>query len=214
METIHFTKETIRVFKRLCHKTGIDTGLNYRPDDLVSDINGKWLISLLEYLVKHAHNVPIVKLHKVHPDAIIPEYMHSDDAGADLYSIESASIFPGIQRPVKTGIAIELPPFTEGQIRSKSGLVLQQGLTVLNSPGTIDAGYRGEIHVILFNVNDSTIFIEKGDKIAQLVIARHLRAKFQTGQPLQNSQRGTQGFGSTGLVQNLSHALPTEQSGS
>lgn len=132
---------------------------------------------------------------KLHEEAIIPHYQTIGSAGLDLHSIEAAIIEPGKWALVGTGLRINLPGGTEGQVRSRSGLAAKNGVFVLNSPGTIDEDYRGEIKVILYNANDSTFSIEKGDRIAQLVIAPVYKL---AGHTLDNT-REDNGFGSTGL---------------
>lgn len=132
---------------------------------------------------------------KLHEDAIIPHYQTIGSAGLDLHSVEATTIMPGERKLVGTGLKINLPKGTEGQVRPRSGLAAKNGITVLNSPGTIDEDYQGEIKIILYNTSDSTFSIEKGDRIAQLVIARVYKLPDLT---LDNT-REDNGFGSTGL---------------
>lgn len=141
----------------------------------------------------------LVGVKKLHEDAILPEYAHLTDSGADLYSTEELTLKPMDRQLVNTGIALELPDGYEAQIRPKSGLAIKQGLTVLNTPGTIDMTYRGEIKVILINLSMKPVIIEKGQKIAQLVIAPVFHAIFQEVETISGTQRGSGGFGSTGL---------------
>lgn len=141
----------------------------------------------------------VIFIKKLVEDAIIPKYAKEEDAGADIYSIEKV-IIPAMGRAlVKTGIAIELPKNTEAQIRSRSGLALKSGVFVLNSPGTIDEGYRGEVGVILFNTTDKDFIVEKHDRIAQMVIKKVYPSRFFEVDKLTNSDRGSNGFGSTGV---------------
>lgn len=139
-----------------------------------------------------------IKILKLAENAIIPQYAHEDDAGLDLFSLDNLTIKPGQIELVHTGIAIELPENTEAQIRPKSGLALKFGITVLNSPGTIDAGYRGEICVILINHGANEFEIKKGAKIAQMVITPVLHVHIQEVVNLEETARGSGGFGSTG----------------
>lgn len=132
---------------------------------------------------------------KLNEDAIIPHYQTIGSAGLDLHSIEAATLEPGKWSLVGTGLRINLPRNTEGQIRSRSGLAAKSGVFVLNAPGTIDEDYQGEIKVILYNASDSIFSIEKGDRIAQLVIAPVYKVP---GMSLDNT-REDKGFGSTGL---------------
>ena len=140
-------------------------------------------------------NLEIIKLHEA---AIIPHYAHSGDAGLDLFSSDEVEILPGDTQLVKTGIAIALPPNTEAQIRPRSGLALKHSLTVLNSPGTIDSGYRGEIGIILINHGKTTFKVLPGMKIAQMVIAPIIKVEVTVVTELDDSARGSDGFGSTG----------------
>jgi dUTP pyrophosphatase len=131
-------------------------------------------------------------------DALSPSYAYDGDAGLDLCAAEEALIPAGTSALVKTGIALALPPGTEGQIRPRSGLALNHCVTVLNSPGTIDEGYRGEVAVILINHGRVAFSVQRGTKIAQLVIAPRLRVEVVEVSELQDSTRGVNGFGSTG----------------
>ena len=132
---------------------------------------------------------------KLTEDAIIPQYQTIGSAGLDLHSIEAVVLTPGERKLVGTGLTINLPAGTEGQIRPRSGLAFKHGITVLNSPGTIDEDYKGELKVLLYNAGDSTFSVEKGDRIAQLVVNQVYKL---TGLALDNT-REDKGFGSTGL---------------
>ena len=131
-----------------------------------------------------------IKIKKLKPSVTIPSYAHSYDSGLDLISIEELEILPGNSHLVPTGIAIELPPGTEAQIRPRSGLALKHQITVLNTPGTIDEGYRGEIGVILINHGQQTFKVTKGMKIAQMVIAPVIRVEIEEVDQLSDSSRG------------------------
>ena len=139
-----------------------------------------------------------IKFAKMHPVAQIPMYMHVDDAGMDVTSVEDVTIPAGRWEAVRTGLAVELPFTCEAQVRPRSGLALKYGVTVLNAPGTIDAGYRGEIKVVLYNASRSDYTVHAGDRIAQLVIARVERPSIEVVVSLGDSKRGNSGFGSTG----------------
>lgn len=141
-----------------------------------------------------------IKILKLHRAAVLPTYAHSGDAGLDLFSVQAAEILPGEVQLVKTGIAIALPPNTEAQIRPRSGLALKHSVTVLNSPGTIDAGYRGEIGIILINHGKKPFQIIPGLKIAQMVICSVIQAKLLIVDELNSTSRGDGGFGSTGKM--------------
>ncbi|NND16579.1 MAG: dUTP diphosphatase [Eudoraea sp.] len=130
----------------------------------------------------------------------LPEYATVASAGMDLRAnIESAVILKPMDRAlIKTGLFIELPVGLEAQVRPRSGLAFKKGITVLNTPGTIDADYRGEIGVILVNLSTETFTVEQGDRIAQLVIAKHERLEWNEVDLLSTTSRGEGGFGSTG----------------
>lgn len=140
--------------------------------------------------------IPIRRLSEL---AQLPEYAHGpkEDAGLDLRSIEAVSLQPGIPTLVPTGLAIELPPGYEAQIRPRSGLALKHSITIPNSPATIDPGYRGEIRVILLNLGSTPYRIEPGDRIAQMVVAKYEAVEWEEAE-LSDSVRGTGGFGSSG----------------
>jgi dUTP pyrophosphatase len=135
---------------------------------------------------------------KLRPDAICPAYSYPGDAGLDLFSAEEVNIGAGDAALVPTGIAIELPPCTEAQVRPRSGLALKERITVLNTPGTIDEGYRGEVGVILINHHRKPFLVTKGMKVAQLVIKPTLRVVVEETNTLSDTKRGTGGFGSSG----------------
>ena len=131
----------------------------------------------------------------------IPKYESDSSAGMDIRAFTKQSIIikPMERVLIKTGLFIELPKTIEAQVRPRSGLALKHGITVLNSPGTIDADYRGEIGVILINLSNKNFTVESGDRIAQLVISKHESIDWEISTQLGSSQRGISGFGSTGL---------------
>jgi dUTP pyrophosphatase len=141
----------------------------------------------------------IVRVKRLHPQAQLPQYAHSpdEDAGLDLRAIADVTLEPGLPVLVPTGLAIELPPGFEAQIRPRSGLALKHAITLPNSPATIDPGYRGEIRVILLNLGHEPYQVHAGDRIAQMVVARYERIEWEETE-LSDSQRGTGGFGSSG----------------
>ncbi len=130
----------------------------------------------------------------------MPTYAHPGDAGMDVRSIEELTLEPGARALVHTGLVFQLPPDAEAQVRPRSGLALKHGVTVLNSPGTIDAGYRGEVGVILVNLGQQPFKIEKGMKIAQVVVSRVEQAEIVDVQETDETDRGSGGFGSTGVL--------------
>jgi dUTP pyrophosphatase len=129
----------------------------------------------------------------------VPEYSHPGDAGADLHAAEAIELAPGARATVGTGVSIALPDGFVGFVVPRSGLAAKHGITIVNSPGTVDAGYRGEIRVTLLNTDLSAAYsIEVGDRIAQLIIQPVTKAKFIQVERLPGSERGESGFGSTG----------------
>ena len=140
-----------------------------------------------------------VKFRKIDPDAVLPAYAHPGDAGMDVRSVEEVILEPGGRKLVRTGLVMMLPPGYEAQVRPRSGLALKNGVTVLNTPGTIDEGYRGEVGVVLVNLGQEPFCVEKGAKIAQIVIAPCTRAEIVETAEIDETARGTGGFGSTGV---------------
>jgi dUTP pyrophosphatase len=142
--------------------------------------------------------VPVL-VRQLDPDLPLPAYAHPGDAGADLVSAQDVEIPPGGRAHVRTGLAIALPEGFVGLVHPRSGLAARLGVTVLNAPGTVDAGYRGEILVNLINHDRFTAAkISRGDRIAQLVVQRVERARFEVVDELPDSRRGAGGHGSTG----------------
>ena len=135
-------------------------------------------------------------------DHSLPAYESAASAGMDLRAqLDSPIVLEPLERGiVKTGLFIELPVGVEAQVRPRSGLAIKKGVTVLNAPGTIDADYRGEIGVILINLSNEPFTINHGDRIAQLVIAKHETITWKPAEKLSDSDRGTAGFGSTGIT--------------
>ncbi|HIC10504.1 MAG TPA: dUTP diphosphatase [Campylobacterales bacterium] len=139
-----------------------------------------------------------IRIKKLYPDVEIPKYQTSGAVGFDLRAVENVSIPSGETRLVGTGLAVELPHGYELQIRPRSGLALKHSITVLNSPGTVDSDYRGEIKVLLINHGKSDFQISKGDRIAQAVVNRVEIVDIVEVEELSETQRGDKGFGSTG----------------
>lgn len=140
-----------------------------------------------------------VLLRQLDPHLPVPAYAHDGDAGADLYAAVDTELAPGERALVPTGVAIALPPGHVGLVHPRSGLASRLGVTVLNAPGTVDAGYRGEIMVNLINHDPVTpARIARGDRIAQLIVQRVERAEFEVVHELPTTARGTGGHGSTG----------------
>lgn len=136
---------------------------------------------------------------KINEKAVIPYQAHEGDAGMDLFSVEEVTLKPMERKLIHTGIKLQLPKNTEAQIRPRSGLALKNGITVLNTPGTIDEGYRGEIGIILINLSSEEFKVEEGMKIAQMVIKPTLTLTVEEVIELTETDRGKGGFGSTGI---------------
>lgn len=143
----------------------------------------------------------VVGLQRLDPAVPLPRYAHDSDAGADLAIAEDCTLAPGERKLVRTGIALAIPDGWVGLVHPRSGLAARHGITIVNAPGTVDAGYRGEILVCLLNTDGTTpVRLSKGDLIAQLVFQRVARAGFVVRDELPASTRGTGGHGSTGGI--------------
>jgi dUTP pyrophosphatase len=143
---------------------------------------------------------PRVRIKKLRPDAILPRYMTADAAGMDLSAALDApvAIPPGKRAAIPTGLALEIPRGYEGQLRPRSGLAREHGVTLANSPATIDADYRGPLVIVLANLGDAPVTIEPRQRIAQMVIAPVVQAEIEEADALSTTARGDGGFGSTG----------------
>jgi len=140
-----------------------------------------------------------LRVRRLHPDARVPVYARSGDAGLDLCAVEDVTLKPGERAAVATGIAVAIAEGHAGFVHARSGRALTEGLALANAPGLIDCGYRGELKVVVVNLDPSEpIYIRRGEKIAQLVIQQVERAEVEVGDELPASERGSGGFGSTG----------------
>src|SRR5690348_131792 len=147
-----------------------------------------------------------VLIQRLDPELPLPSYAHAGDAGADLVAAQDVELPPGERRMVPTGVAIALPDGYAAFVHPRSGLAAKLGVTIVNAPGTVDAGYRGEIKVTLLNTDlHETHLLRRGDRIAQLVIQKVERAVFLEVDELPGSARGTGGFGSTGGYAQRAH---------
>jgi len=149
-------------------------------------------------------NVELKRLRPSAQSVDLPSYATTGSAGLDIRAClepdqSCLTIEPGKRMAIPTGLAIALPSGTEAQIRPRSGLALKKGITCLNTPGTIDSDYRGEIKIILANLGDQTFMVRHGDRIAQMVIAPYIRAELHLVEELGDTERGAGGFGSTGI---------------
>jgi dUTP pyrophosphatase len=136
---------------------------------------------------------------RLSPEAAAPERAHAGDAGYDLRAAEAATLDPGERKAVGTGVAVAIPEGSAGLVLPRSGLALKHGIALVNAPGLIDAGYRGEVRVLLLNTDRSETFeVSVGDRIAQLVLVRHETGVLEEVESLDETARGAAGFGSTG----------------
>jgi dUTP diphosphatase len=140
-----------------------------------------------------------IQVRRLDADAVLPSYAHPGDAGLDLHATEEVTLKPGERATVATGLAIAIPEGFAGFVLARSGRALREGLALVNAPGLIDSGYRGEIKVVVVNLDNSeAIDIRRGEKIAQLVVQRVEQVDLDVVAELSSSQRGAGGFGSTG----------------
>lgn len=141
-----------------------------------------------------------IKIKKLNENAIIPQYQSAQSAGFDLHALESSVLKTGKSALVSTGLAFEIEEGYEVQVRPRSGLALKNGISVLNTPGTIDSDYRGEIKIILMNFSSEDFIINAGDRIAQAVVSKVYQAEFEIVELLSDTKRGSGGFGSSGVT--------------
>jgi dUTP pyrophosphatase len=174
-------------------------------EELPADTDESVLNETLRQLDEELHNSSIKSelfVQKLHEDAIIPSYAYLTDSGFDLHSVEEITIEPFGRALVPTGLRFNIPPGFEIQVRPKSGLAIKEGITVLNTPGTVDQGYNGELKVIIFNTNNKPFTVKNKMKIAQGVLCPVASGNFITiveVDSVEETDRGDNGFGSTGL---------------
>jgi dUTP pyrophosphatase len=192
-------KQIQETFNQIKKETGVDPEENYLNE--LEDMLGMSVDEMNEsHMTMMKTRTLGVEL--VHEDAKVPSYAYPSDSGFDLRSTIEINIPPFGRALIPTGIKLSIPEEYEIQVRPKSGLALNQGLTVLNTPGTVDSGYVGEIKVIVFNTNNETVTISKGMKIAQAVLCPVVCGKYvslELTNKVDNKDRGDKGFGSTGL---------------
>ena len=192
-------QEIMEQFERIKKEAGIEP-----DDDSKKEIEEMLGFSMDEYEVDIDRKLKTrnLQVKKIHPDAHDPKYNYESDSGFDLHSVEEVIVEPLGRSIVPIGLVFGIPEEYEIQIRPKSGLALKQGLTVLNTPGTVDAGYDGEIKVIIFNTTNKPITINKGMKVGQAVLCPVVCGKYveiEIVQNIEKKERGINGFGSTGL---------------
>jgi len=192
-------EEILKQFEKIKLEAGIE------PDDEnqkeFEDLFGIDFDDLDEQIAINA-KTKFVEVELVNNDAVFPKYAYPSDSGFDLHSTQDLTIGPFGRILVPTGIKVSFQEGYEIQVRPKSGLAIKQGLTVLNTPGTVDQGYTGEIQVIVFNTNNHTVMIPKGMKVAQAVLCPVINGKyvrFEQVDTLNEKDRGDNGFGSTGI---------------
>ena len=191
--------EILKQFEKIKVDAGFEPEDEYQKE--LEDILGIGFDELEEEIYRNA-KTKTIEVELVHKDAVFPKYAYESDSGFDLHSTEDLSVGPFGRILVPTGIKISFPENHEIQVRPKSGLAIKQGLTVLNTPGTVDQGYTGEIQVIVFNTNNYTVMIPKGMKVGQAVLCPVINGKyvrFEQVDTLNEKDRGNNGFGSTGI---------------
>ena len=197
MET-NYDEELKKLYEQL--QEAIKQTDNVEDSDLENLINISY--EDLEEEIINQQKKQTIKFKKLNEDAVVPKYAYELDSGFDLYSVEKFVVPPLGRVLIPTGLSFDLPEGYEIQVRTKSGLAVNLGLMVSNSPGTVDRGYLGEIKVPLFNMNNNSLTIEKGMKVAQAVLCPVVCGKFVEFEQLNDlgtSERGDKGFGSTGI---------------
>jgi dUTP pyrophosphatase len=192
-------EEILKQFEKIKLESGIEPDEDYQKE--LEDILGIGFDDLEEEIYRNARTKTI-EVELVHDDAVFPKYAYESDSGFDLHSTQDLTIGPFGRILVPTGIKVSFDEGYEIQVRPKSGLAIKQGLTVLNTPGTVDQGYTGEIQVIVFNTNNYTVMIPKGMKVGQAVLCPVINGKyvrFEKVDTLNKKDRGNNGFGSTGI---------------
>lgn len=192
-------REILEQFQRIKEEFGLEPDEEYQKE--LEDIFGLSLDEMnaeAEILMQ----TQTIEVEKIHPDAVFPSYNYPTDSGFDLYSVVRIEMKPFSRAYVPTGLKFSFNEGYELQIRPKSGLAINQGLTVLNTPGTCDAGFTGEVQVIVFNTNSTDYVIEKGMKVAQAVLCPVKNGRFVnlvSVDKIRERDRGENGFGSTGI---------------
>ena len=189
-------------FKKIQEEAGVDINEDDEYQKELESLIGMTYEEMNEDAIK-TFKTKTLKVELLNEDAKFPEYAYPSDSGFDLFSTEEIILQSFGRALVPTGIKLSIPEEFEIQVRPKSGLAINQGLTVLNTPGTVDSGYNGEIKVIIFNTNNTTVTIPKGTKIAQAVLSPVVNGKYVDlikVNKVGDGGRGDNGFGSTGLV--------------
>jgi dUTP pyrophosphatase len=192
-------KEIQDQFEKIKTESGIEPDEEYQQqlDELLG-----FSLTEMENEMMTEMSLKKIQVEKIHEDAVSPSYAYPTDSGFDLYSVEEIILLPFGRALVPTGLKFGFSEGFEIQVRPKSGLAINQGLTVLNTPGTVDCGYTGEVKVIIFNTNNASVTIPKGMKIGQAVLCPVVNGKFvkfEEVNKLEEKDRGNNGFGSTNI---------------
>ena len=193
-------EEIEKQFEKIKSDMGIQPEEDYQKE--IEDMLGL-SFDEMESEINNIAKLRTIKVELTHEDAVLPKYAYPSDSGFDLHATEEVIIGPFGRALVPTGLKVSFEEGYEIQVRPKSGLAIKQGLTVLNTPGTVDQGYTGEIQVIVFNTNNTTVTIPKGMKVGQAVLCPVVQGKFvmiETVETVEDKDRGTNGFGSTGII--------------
>ncbi len=192
-------EEIQKQFEKIKQDSGIEPDEEYQKE--MEELLG-FSFDDMDKELREMYENKTLNVQLIHEDAVMPSYAYPSDSGFDVYSVEEVILPPFGRALVSTGLKLGFDEGFEIQIRPKSGLAINQGLTVLNTPGTVDSGYNGEIKVIIFNTNNATVTIPKGMKVAQAVLCPVVNGKyvkFQVLDKLEDKDRGDNGFGSTGI---------------
>ena len=193
-------EEIEKQFEKIKSDMGIQPEEDYQKE--IEDMLGL-SFDEMESEINNIAKLRTIKVELTHEDAVLPKYAYPSDSGFDLHATEEVIIGPFGRALVPTGLKVSFEEGYEIQVRPKSGLAIKQGLTVLNTPGTVDQGYTGEIQVIVFNTNNTTVTIPKGMKVGQAVLCPVVQGKFvmiETVEKVEDKDRGNNGFGSTGII--------------
>jgi dUTP pyrophosphatase len=193
-------EEIEKQFQKIQDEIGVQPDDEYQKE--LEDMLGM-SFEEMENQINEMSKTRTIKVELLHEDAVLPKYAYLSDSGFDLHATEEVIIGPFGRALVPTGLKVSFEEGYEIQVRPKSGLAIKQGITVLNTPGTVDQGYTGEIQVIVFNTNNTTVTIPKGMKVGQGVLCPVVQGKYvsieQVGQ-VEDKDRGNNGFGSTGII--------------
>jgi dUTP pyrophosphatase len=200
----HFDPKIREEIEKQFKKIQSEIGIEPDDDDYQKEIEEMLGLSFseMESEINNIAKLRTIKVELTHENAVLPKYAYPSDSGFDLHATEEVIIGPFGRALVPTGLKVSFEEGYEIQVRPKSGLAIKQGLTVLNTPGTVDQGYTGEIQVIVFNTNNTTVTIPKGMKVGQGVLCPVVQGKFvmiETVEKVEDKDRGNNGFGSTGI---------------